>query len=543
VFHQSPLFPLLLSVIYTLAPDVGRAAWSIGLQVLLGSAAMACLVPLGRLGFGRLSDGVAAAVLALLYGPFVFYTMKLLPVPLALATQAAGLATLLLARSRARSVFAAVAGVTWGIACLARSEMLIFVPFALAALGQRRAGADGSARRRLPVVGAYLAGLVLAVAPATVHNLRQGDLVLVASAAGENLFVGNQRGAEGGYKALHERAGNIFTQRVFARRMAERAHGRDLLASEVSAYWRGRALREITDDPGAWIVLEARKLGRLLHPGDPTDIYSFALERNKYLPSLHAHAITPWALLLLGAVGTWLALRGAIPGVWPIVALAGVHLLLLLAFFVDARLRLPLLFVLCPLGGHALAEGLRRWRAGTQRRAIATMGVLLVAALVVGAVATRPTTRDVVRLASVLSMQQRLDESLQVLAPHVSGPAADPLALDQAGWVLQKRGDFAEARERYVAALAGGLSAGREKQTRTRLAMVHEQLGQIDEAAAQHDAAVESEHADAGTFYERAMFRLRRQNVDGAREDLRRAARLDPTWPAPRNALRSLEPG
>jgi Tfp pilus assembly protein PilF len=70
--------------------------------------------------------------------------------------------------------------------------------------------------------------------------------------------------------------------------------------------------------------------------------------------------------------------------------------------------------------------------------------------------------------------------------------------------------------------------------------MVHERLGEFDEAAAQHEAAITSGHANAGTYYERGMFRLRRNDPGGAAEDFRAATRLDPAWPAPRQALRSL---
>ena len=55
---------------------------------------------------------------------------------------------------------------------------------------------------------------------------------------------------------------------------------------------------------------------------------------------------------------------------------------------------------------------------------------------------------------------------------------------------------------------------------------------------------ISSAHANAGSYYERAMFRLRRNDRAGAVEDLQEAVRLDGTWTVPRTALRSLsEPG
>ena len=77
------------------------------------------------------------------------------------------------------------------------------------------------------------AGLVLAVLPATLHNVRQGDFVTIASAGGENLFIGNQRGATGGHTALHPQAGDIFSQRRLATELAERERGRALKPSRA----------------------------------------------------------------------------------------------------------------------------------------------------------------------------------------------------------------------------------------------------------------------------------------------------------------------
>ena len=50
---------------------------------------------------------------------------------------------------------------------------------------------------------------------------------------------------------------------------------------------------------------------------------------------------------------------------------------------------------------------MRNWRRG-RRRGVYVLAGAVVLGLVAGSWATRPTPRDVVRLASVLSMQQRL---------------------------------------------------------------------------------------------------------------------------------------
>jgi tetratricopeptide (TPR) repeat protein len=536
VFHQAPLFPLALSALYRLSPEAQRGTAALGLQIVLMSTAIALLVPLGRLYFGGIAAGLAAAAIALLHGPFVFYGLKLLPVPLALATQAAALAALGAARGAGSVLWAIVAGSTLGLACLARAETLAFVPFAVLALW------TGAPRpRRFAATAALALALAATVLPATAHNARRGDGVLIASALGENLFAGNQRRAEGGHKALAPLAGDIFSQRTAAQAEAERARGRALRPSEVSAYWRERAGREIAADPLGWLALEARKLGRILHPGDPTDMYSFALERSRYLTLLHALPLGVWSLILLGAAGAWLAWREGPRGAWPIGAFAAVQGAVLLVFFVDSRLRVPLLFSLVPFAGHAAAGGLRRWREGRGRRALAACGAALVLATLAGALALRPAPRDLVRLAAVLSLQQRVEEALAVLQPDLSGPRPDAYVLDEAGWLHQKLERFGESRELYERALAhGGLSPSRARHTRTRLGMVLERLGQPEAALAQHDAAVASGHATAGTYYERGMLLLRQGRTEDAVSDLRQAVRLDPRWLTPRDVLRSL---
>jgi len=541
VFHQSPLFPIVLSWVYGASSESGRGVLAVAVQILLSSLALAMLVPLGRLYLGSTPAGVAAALLALAYAPLVFYALKLFPVPLALATQAMALIALGIARRSGARWTAIVAGASLGLACLARAEVLLFVPFAAAAIAlplEHRSG--GGTRRFFTRTALFVAATGIVIAPATIHNAKRGDFVLIASSSGENLFIGNQIEGHGGYTALDPRAADIFSQRELARLTAERASARRLRPSEVSAYWRGRAIAELRGDPRGWLALEWRKFRRLLHPGDASDVYSFALERSHYLGSLYFLPATAWCLVLLGAVGGVLAWNTGRARAWPLAAMVLVHAAVLMTFFVDTRLRLPWLFFLAPFGGLAIVRAARCWRRGERRVAVAALALLSVVSLIGGAMLTRWNPRDVVRLASVLSLQGRLDDSLRVLEPAITGPAPDPYALDQAGWVSQKQGDFDSAIRRYRQALEIGLGTPRERQTRTRLAIALERVRRYDESAAEHDAAVANATANAGTYFERAMFRLRRGERDEAEQDLAEAIARDPAWPEPRDVLQRL---
>jgi tetratricopeptide (TPR) repeat protein len=543
VFHQSPLFPLALAWLYGSVAAASRAGAAIFMQAFLNSAAFAMLVPLGRVWFRSYAAGIAAAATALLYSPFVFYGMKLLPVPLALLTQVGALLLLGIARESRKPGPAAACGLAWGLAFLARSETLLFLPVVLLGLwlGVRGTRSGASRSAWLPVA-ACLAGMAVAVAPITLHNVHQGDLVLVASAGGENLFIGNQRGGDGGHNPLHPQAGDLFSQRALASLVAEQEAGRDLRPSEVSAFWRGRAFREILDGPGDWLGLEVRKLGRILDPGDPSDLYSLPLERRRYLWILYGLPLPTLGLWFLAALGAWLWWRGQDRQAWPLLAFVFLGLAVLMAFFVSTRLRLPLLFSLTPFAGLAIAEGIRNWRAGQRRQRLVAVAALILLATGHWLFLTKPRPREVVRLAAVLSTQDRVEEALTVVDGLLQEPEPDPLALDQAGWLHYKKGDREAARRYYLRALERGLLPGHAAQTRARLAGVHEELGEMDLAAATYDEAVATAPESAGAWFERGRFHLRTGDRESAVRDLRRAAELAPGWQAPRELLRSLSP-
>jgi tetratricopeptide (TPR) repeat protein len=405
------------------------------------------------------------------------------------------------------------AGVLSGLAALARAEFVLFI---------LAAGILLAIRKKHALV--FLAGAALMILPATVHNVRQGDLVLIASSGGENLFIGNQRSAEGGHTALDHRAGDIFSQRIVARELAENEAGRTLKPSEVSSYWTRRALSEITADPGGWLALLGKKLVRIVDPGDPADMYSLALERSRYLPGLYLLLLPAGFVLAAGAVGLAASLKRKQAA--PLLIFVGFHVGVLLLFFVATRLRIPLYLGLALYAGYGLDRLTAWWQDRERRPLVVALVSLILAATVAGFLRGGPSNRERVRLAAVLSTENRIDEGFELLAPVLDREPPDPILLDQAGWLLQKKHDWAGAEKLYRRALSASEDDYRKVHTRSRLAMVLERQGRLEEAAAEHDRAVASPFAQPGTWYERGMFRKRTGDPEGAQTDLARAEQL-----------------
>ncbi|MDH3786107.1 MAG: hypothetical protein OEV00_12375, partial [Acidobacteriota bacterium] len=495
----------------------------VGLQLLLLAAAITCLRPLGRQLFDDDRVGLVAVGLALLYGPFAFHGLKLLPVTLALGTQVALLSLLLRAGLQPTWMRLGLAGLAAGVAAITRVEALLLLILVLATLVLLR-----PRRLSLGQAGIVLITTLLVIAPITYHNVSNGDRVLIASSSGENLFIGNQRGADGGHTPLDTQAGDIESQRILARRIAEQSRGRALLSSEVSRYWATRAVDEIREAPAAWLGIEARKLRRALVDADPTDLYSLRVERRRYLGWLYLFVV-PTSVLVVGAIygGVCLLRRRGFGQAMPIVAMILGHLCVLLTFFVSTRLRLPMLFFLCPLAAYAVVGAIDdRREPGSRRRGTI---VLLVGALLVLAspFAGQVTERETLRLASVLSRQDRLDESLDVLSPLVASAEAGEAVFDQACWVAFKQEDWRTAGEHCREALKRGIDGNRACAVRTRLGWIDERLGALEQAGRWHDEAV-AEGCPTQALMERALYRARRGDRRGAVADLRTVLTREP---------------
>ncbi len=507
VFHQSPLFPLLLSEIRRSDRSRGVPAGLLNVQAVLTSLAIALLVPLGYLGFGSLRAGVLAGSVGLLYGPFAYHSLKMLPVSLALATQAAALLFLILAagdgKFRHRTVAGLTAGLLAGLAALARAEFVLFILAAAIYLGLRT--------RSKRTTAAFLIGSALLILPATLHNYRQGDTVFIASSGGENLFIGNQRGADGGHTPLSPSAPDLFSQRIEAKALAEAAAGKTLRPSEVSSYWTGRALSEVAADPVGWLGLLGKKLLLIAEPGDPADMYSLPLERSLYLPGLYLLFLPAGFVLAAGGIGIAASYRSRQAAA--LMMFVGFHVAVLLLFFISTRLRIPLYFGLALFAGFGLDRMAAGWsRKGGRPLAVAA-AVLILGFSVAGFVRGAPSDRERVRLAAVLSIEGEMDAGLEVLAPALNQEPPNPVVEDQAGWLLQKKNDWTGAEAHYRRALAAVPDDPRQVQTRSRLARVLELQGRLQEAAAEHDRAMASPFAQPGTSYEREMFRKRRRGV------------------------------
>ncbi len=215
-------------------------------------------------------------------------------------------------------------------------------------------------------MAAFVAGVVLAIAPATLRNLAvSGEPVLISSHGGLNLYVGNGPTADGTYSPIPGITPSIDGQARDAKKVAEAAEGRPLSTREVSAHFTRLAVSWAREHPGAALRLFLKKLGLLANRIEVPLNLSYAWYAASLSP-LSFLVVGPWLLVPLGVLGlVWRlfeAPRRAF-AVWA--AFAPAYAVSVALFFVSSRYRLPLLLPLAVGAGFALdALASRRPRPG-----------------------------------------------------------------------------------------------------------------------------------------------------------------------------------
>lgn len=377
-FYHAPLYPYLLAAAFKL---LGHHYLPIYLlQIVLGLGQIYLVYRIGRQTASEWI-GLAAAGLLTIYGALPFFELKIMATALALFLCTAALTLLVDAWSKGGAVRWLASGAMIGAAALAAPAALLLAPvygLALLLRGMRWAEA-----------GALAGGVLLAIAPATIHNLNAGGgFVPISSQGGITFYQGNTPQSRGLYRTVDGFTGSPLSQHQEEKAVAEKALGRPLKDAEVSSYWLGKGLDIIAAQPGASLGLLQMKLWRWFSSIEYSTEYSQAVERRD-LWLLWA-ALLPWGALAVGGIAGMILGRGVFPGLAPVSLYLGGTLLPPLIFYVSSRYRLaaaPALAILCAVSLERLVARAR------ERGLLDALPVALVLAILCG-VTFIPLGRD-----------------------------------------------------------------------------------------------------------------------------------------------------
>jgi tetratricopeptide (TPR) repeat protein len=363
-FFVSPLYVYFLAAVFAAGGTLLAAQL---IQISLGAAAVGLLFATAQHWFGERA-AFAAAGLAILTGIFTFNEILILQSSLdpflvscslyALTRLRAGDASPSRgygppSRSYGEAGSFAAAGASLGLLALNRPNALVFAVVAAAAvvISEWR---DGHVKRGVTLVIALLAVLT---ANAARNYAVSGDVVLIASHGGLNLYIGNHDRADGAYTPVPGITPSIAGQATDSTRIAESSEGRRLSAGEVSSHFARRAFDWMAAHPADALRLWIRKIGILLNRVDVPLNYSYAFYAREPYSFLRVLAVGPWLLLPLGLIGLcWPALRTNRHGYWLWAIFVPIYGASVVLFFVTDRYRMPLFVPLCAASGAVLVR-------------------------------------------------------------------------------------------------------------------------------------------------------------------------------------------
>ena len=581
VFYQAPLYPYLLGSIYALA---GRHLLLVRIvQIVIGSASCALLGLATARVVSRRAGGIAGLMLAV-FAPAIFFDGLLqksvldvffVCLALWLIARITDVGSVRLQADRdGRSVrlqadpgLWLALGLTMGGLALTRENALVFIAVLLAwtLLGIGQPPAPNA--ERLTRAAVFLAGLAIVLVPVAARNRYVGGgFYVTTSQFGPNFYIGNNPTADGTYQSLRFGRGAPEYERQDATELAERTLGRKLSPSEVSSFWIDKALDFVTERPGRWLMLTARKFALLWNRTEMLDTESQETHAEWSWPLRiggwfgHFGVLVP--LALLGIVITW-PMRSRL---WIFYAMTLAYAASVLVFYVFARYRYPLVPLLMMFAAAACSA-----IPALVRRRTVPGGVWTMAAIVLVAVFTnwpllsttlmRAVTET--NLAVALQAEGRIDEAADHYRRAISlqpdyAPAYNNLAtalhaqgrLDEAIATYQRalalRPEYPEAHYNLANAL-NDARRPREAAEHFRIALqtirgsadVHNNLGialmaqgKTADAIDEFRTAVQLEPGSAKSVRNLADALASAQQYDEAIEQFRRAARLDPTGSA-----------
>jgi tetratricopeptide (TPR) repeat protein len=491
VFFQAPLYPYALGVLYAV---FGRSLDAVYLvQIALAVAGCWALYRAGREMAGE-RVGLAAAGLAAFYGPFLFHDVQLLKESAAVAVT-----SFLLWSLAARRWLAS--GILLGILVLLRENALLLLPFLLPLAVSK--GLKSFVRR----AAALISGLALVLLPVALRNgFVGGDFLPTTFQGGVNFYIGNNPEADGTYRPIVPGKQIPALERQEPVRIAERELGRKLAPGEVSSFWMRKALSWTADHPGDFLGLQLRKLRMFWSWYEQPDAVDYYWVR-RLSPALRWGAPVEFGTVaLLALAGLWLVRRH--PGPFaPALLFALGWMLSTVVFFLFSRYRLPAVPALMILAAIPLARISERPRPGP---VLAVTAALLLPHLV----------RFEPRLDLVHYNLGRIEDERgnpdaareHYKAAFILNPR-DFLACLNLGNHAARRGDWGTALRFFTRAEA--LEPGSDD-VQSNLGGVYLALGQLEEAKARFDRALELNPQNAAALHNREILERRLSAANSA---------------------------
>jgi len=534
-FYGLPLYPFILAFLYQL---FGYSPFVPGLlQVCLDAGTAALLYKIAVRIFRRDSAqeaanngarviGLLAALGWTFFVPAQAYSVILMPTAWGVFVFWF-LVWELVKTERAPTPLRSLAyGTLIGVAATGIATILFLLPLALAALflkPQSQEPKRNPRTARSAAIALLFLGLGAGTSPCWIHNcLVARDPVFLSAHGGINFWLGNNPDATGypRFPGMHAGQAAMLTDSIS---LAEKAAGRSLKRSEVSAYWSAKARDYIGGNFGGWLRLMGRKLLNFWNTFEYDDISIIDKLRGSgvVLPGLHFGFVAALAI-----PGLCFSIR-QFPGVRWIAAAIFLHLAAVLPVFVTERYRLaavPGLLLFAAAGIFTFWEGCAQGRI---KMLLTYIAVLSAAGMLVTWPQRDPALwahRFYTSGIQALDLQQWELAQKQLESAHAYAPSSTEINLALGNlWLQQQKATQAAAC--YLAVLQVD---PRHKAALSNMGVLALSQKHWDSAVNYLSAAIDVDPSDAKTHYLYARAQFEAGHPDKALPEIQTALRLRP---------------
>ncbi|HXV14149.1 MAG TPA: glycosyltransferase family 39 protein, partial [Candidatus Krumholzibacteria bacterium] len=371
-FFRGPMYPYFLAALYKMSGS--SIAFAVFIQHLIGALTAGVVYLTARELFSR-SVSLVAGLAVALYWVLVYMEGDLLLETLFIFFNSLTLLFLTMGIRRRRLWLLAAGGFALGIATITRPSVMVFfpaVPLALWLAWKRRPEGRGWVAQSIVVAVAC----AIPILPVMIRNYAVAKAVVpVGASGGVNFWIGNNPVSDGSTAIVPGTRADWWGGYEDAIAMAEKDVGKKLKLAEVSDYYFKKGFDYIRGNPSEATAHMAKKFQMFWGAGERANdkyIYFFwHLAKMKYVPLPGFWLVAP--LAILGGVLLWRR-RSDLSMLYLFVGLYSVGVI---AFFVNARFRLPIVPILCLFAAYG---GVYVWRAFREKQFGLVKALLVVAA-------------------------------------------------------------------------------------------------------------------------------------------------------------------
>ncbi|MBN2407733.1 MAG: tetratricopeptide repeat protein [Elusimicrobia bacterium] len=485
-YYMSPGMAYLLAAVYYV---LGHNLFAVlFIQFIAGSVNCVLVYYLARILFNR-KTGLIAGLLACGYGmSFVLESIPVTAVWINLLNLAM-LILLLKSLEKNNRLLALGAGFAAGLSSLFRPSVLLFAVM----LALWKACRDIKMKKGADYgwLAAFIAAIIITISPVSARNcIVSGEFIPLTVSGGMNFYVGNNKTANGSYRAagFKEVSDPFFMVSGYRDRTSQIA-GRSMSYRETDSYWRSKAFGYIKDSFPDWINLVLRKFVLFFNNTEISTNRSFQVYRGDS-PLLSMKLISYGFLCPAGILGMLLAVkkkgRTAVMRLYVLSYLA-----ICLIFFTVSEYRYPAAAVFAVYAAHAISgflEKIRQKKPGTAMGYALAMGLLCLGANAPGAIDMKPYSAAArYNRGLIYYEEEKYPEALSEFTQSLKENPFSAAAHNNIGNIYFNQGRYDLAVEEYEEALRIDPSC----------ACAYNNIGRVYHVSGREEKAV--------TFYEKAV--------------------------------------